>query len=181
MTDISNNTPTVIRSGASLLDNLMVTHEQVLELLTEEKLVELAELAEEGFTPHELAAHLNISFGEFMLARSKSEDFDSYCQLLETTAAGKHLSSARSGIKNPQGFSAAAYDRVMGALGFVPHVSHVNMGGAASDEDAERLSQTRVGFDVANFMKKHDETEKPREPIDMGNVVKVEDDIEDLL
>lgn len=144
----------VSRVGVSLLDNLLINHEQILELITEDKLMELGMLAEEGHTLHEMATALGISFGEFLLARSKSDDFDKFCQMLETVAASKHLASARSGIRNPQGFSATAYDRVMGALGFTPHVSHVNVS-TASDGEVENGGIAKVGFDVAGFMGKH--------------------------
>lgn len=153
----------VERYGTSLLENLAVTHEQVLDLITEEKLQELGEMAKEGCTLHEMAASLNISFGEFLLARANSPDFDQFCQVLETAAAGTHLKTARWGIQNPGDFSAAAYDRVMGALGFTPHVSHVKVQGATSDAAAERAGNLRVGFDVNEFMGKYEE----KAPIDI--------------
>ena len=170
------------RYGVSLLDNLLVTHEQVLELIDEEKLTELGEMASDGCTLHEMSVVLGISFGEFILARAKSEDFDKFCQILETVAAGKHLASARRGIKNPQEFSAAAYDRVMGALGFTPHVSHVSV--ASSDGAAEKLGRVRVGFDVEEFRRKHEnngvDPEIPitKAPIDV-TPEQVQDPVED--
>ena len=150
----------VERYGLSLLENLHVTHEQILERIDGEKIKELGEMAMQGQTLHEMANALNVSFGEFILARAKSDDFDQFCQKLETIAAGVHLQSARTGIKNPKDFSPAAYDRVMGALGFTPHVSHVQVQGGAAQNDAaaDRDGKLRVGFDVAAFMGKHEES-----------------------
>ena len=129
-----------------------MTHEQILETIDEKMLMELGELATEGKTLHEIAAYMHISFAELMLARLHSTDFDKFMEVLETKAAGKHLASARAGIRNPSAFSAAAYDRVMGALGFTPHVAHVNVNGPASDAED---GANKVGFDTEGFMKKH--------------------------
>jgi len=176
MTDQLPAAPRSYSFGTGLLDNVVVTHEQLLERIDEKMLLELGKLAKAGGTLHELAAHMGVSFAEFLMARNMSEDFDSFCQVLETQAAGKHLKTARTGIKNPKMFSAAAYDRVMGALGFTPHVSHVNIGGmAGSDQEAETKSRARVGFDVEDFMGKHrsphgaesKETFTDKEPIDI--------------
>lgn len=156
------------QSGVHILSNLTTTTEQLLELIDEDMLNALGEMATDGFTVHEMAAELHVSYAELMRARLESEDFDNFCSLLETKAVGKHLASARSGIKNPGDFSAAAYDRVMGALGFTPHVAHVNVqgGAASSDTEAEKLSRQRVGFDVKDFMKHH-RNPVGTEPIDI--------------
>jgi len=147
----------IVPYGSSLLENVVMTHEQILENLDEDMLMQLGKLAKQGQTLHEMASHMNVSFAELMMARLHSEDFDRFMEVLETKSASKHLTSARKAITHPESFSAAAYDRVMGALGFTPHIAHVKVHGAASDAAAEKESRAKVGFDTANFIKRHQE------------------------
>ena len=144
--------------GLALIRTRLRSHEHILEEINEETLLELGKMAKKGCTLPEMADELGISFPELVKTRMVSEDFDKMCEVLETTAASKHLASARHGIKNPKDFNSAAYDRVMGALGFTPHVEHVVSTTKASDPATTTHSTSRVGFDVEGFMGKHGET-----------------------
>jgi hypothetical protein len=69
-----------------------------------------------------MAEAMEVPYIEIVRARLLSGEFNELCNVLETQAASVHLTAAREGITNPESFSPAAYDRVMGALGFAPHV-----------------------------------------------------------
>lgn len=162
------------RFGLDVIRTRLRSHEHILEGIDSETLKELGDMAKKGQTLPEMASKLQISFAEMVLARQKSEEFDELCRILETRAAGTHLEAARKGIRNPKAFSPAAYDRVMGALGFTPHVAHVQVEGIAKDDKAaDKTSRARVGFDVPDFITKHE-----------GNIIDItpeSDDVEDIL
>lgn len=143
--------------GTALLRTKIRSHEHILEEIDEETISELGKLAKKGFTLPEMAHVLGISYVELVKTRQVSEEFDELCRVLETAAVSKHLKSARLGITNPKRFNSAAYDRVMGALNFTPHVENVQHH-SASAEASEQTDSARVGFDVDNFMGKHGET-----------------------
>jgi hypothetical protein len=108
--------------GLGLLRSRVSSTEQFLDTVDAPMLDKLETLAKEGCTLFEIANAIEVDYVEITRARLLSAEFNGLCNLLETQAASVHLRAAREGITNPESFSAAAYDRVMGALGFAPHV-----------------------------------------------------------
>ena len=108
-------------NGLSLLRARVRGTEQFLDTVDAPMLDQLETLAKEGCTLFEIANAIEVDYVEITRARFLSAEFNGLCNLLETQAASVHLRAAREGITNPESFSAAAYDRVMAALGFTPH------------------------------------------------------------
>ena len=108
-------------NGLSLLRTRVRGTEQLLNTIDRPMLDKLEKLANKGCTLFEMAEMMEVSFMDIARARLLSAEFNGLCNLLETQAASVHLKAAREGITNPESFSAAAYDRVMAALGFAPH------------------------------------------------------------
>jgi hypothetical protein len=96
--------------------------ELLLNIIDGPMVDKLKKLANKGCTLFEMAGTMEVPFIEIARARLLSAEFNGLCNVLETHAAAIHLTAAREGVTNPESFSAAAYDRVMGALGFAPHV-----------------------------------------------------------
>lgn len=176
-------------TGAGLLTHKLISPDQLLERLDAEVVEKLTKHAADGQTLIELAKHLGVSYASLVKARMQNEQFDEYCRVLETIAASKHMESARRGVRDPKGFSPAAFDRVMGALGYTPHVENVSLQVTAADgtqSSTTTISRHRVGFDVQDFIAKHrasasehQEHSEHSEPIDVeGEVV---DDADEIL
>ena len=107
--------------GLGLLRTRVRGTEQLLNTIDRPMLDKLEKLANKGCTLFEMAEMMEVSFMDIARARLLSAEFNGLCNLLETQAASVHLKAAREGITNPESFSAAAYDRVMAALGFTPY------------------------------------------------------------
>jgi len=143
--------------GVSIISTRIRNHEHIIATIDHEMIDGLLIRAENGATIPELAAHLDISFMELAKARIKSPEFNDLMMTLETKAAARHLRSARRGIVDPKGFSAGAYDRVLGALGFTPHVEEVRVTRDEATAGHDVGMGTKVGFNAQKFMHDHGE------------------------